>query len=312
MEFYLYNAAIQQGLLYSIAVLGIIVSFRVLNYPDLTLDGAFTLGGAIVAKLLVSGYSVGIALLLSSLGGFLAGCLTASIHKFLGINKILSGILMMLMLYSVNLRIMGKSNISLLRTDTIFTWVDQSHQELKTPLITLSIVVLLLLLGYLFTTRLGLTLRGVGDNEFMVSNQGVNTSAVTILGLGFSNALIALAGAIITQNQGYSDVSMGIGLIVTILASLIIGESILYFLLPVRRKILASLGWKNSPLPWRLYLSLLFGVIGSIVYTLIIAICLDIGLPPTDLRLASGIIVIAGISLQRKKVLLSTPYETKW
>ncbi|MFH0734628.1 MAG: ABC transporter permease [bacterium] len=314
MDFVIIDTALQQGLIYAISVFGIVISFRMLNFPDLTVDGTFTLGGAVVAILLVNQHSIFISLLLASISGFLAGSATALLNRKLGISKILSGILIMLILYSINLRIMGKANISLLRINTIFTAFDNiSNIYLLTFLFTIAFF-LFIGLCYFSVTRLGLFIRATGDNELMVRSQGLNTDWVYILGVGFSNALVAFSGGMVAQSQGFADIGMGIGLIITALASLIIGESFLAIFNLLKRRYCNFKKWNNKTrnnLPWDTFGEFFGALVGAFLYFLIIAICLQLGLAQTDLKLATGVLVIIGIALRFKRTTSETYQKGK-
>ena len=307
-----FDTALQQGCIYAIAVFGIVISFRMMNFPDLTVDGSFTLGAAVLAKLLSSGQSIFFSMFIVAVSGFLAGATTAFLNRKLGISKILSGILIMLILYSVNLRIMGKANISLLRINTIFSPFENLDNSIM-QLFLLGIAILFLVaLCYFSMTKIGLFIRATGDNEFMVRSQGVNTDWVYILGIGLANALVAFAGGMVAQSQGFADVNMGIGLIITVLAALIIGESILSLIINISRKVLKTKTRRHLNLPWPIFGGFFAALIGSFLYFLIIAICLQLGLPPTDLKLATGVLVIIGISLQFSKVKADTYLKGKF
>jgi len=313
MSSVIFDTALQQGLLYAIAVFGVVITFRLMNFPDLTVDGSFTLGAAVLATLLSSGYSIKISIITSIFAGFLAGITTAVLTRKLGISKILSGILVMLILYSINLRIMGKANISLLRIDTLFTpFENLSHTIFMLFIFGFTAIILLLLL-YTSITKFGLFLRATGDNEFMVRSQGVNTDWVFIIGVGLSNALIALSGGLVAQSQGFADVGMGIGMIITVLAALIIGESFIAMLqsatMILFRKPIQKLNNRN--LPWEVFNEFFAAILGAFLYFLIIAICLQLGLAPTDLKLATGALVIIGISLRFKKTTSETYQKSK-
>ena len=301
------DSACQQGFLYAIAVLGVVLTLRVLNWPDLTVDGSFTLGGAVLATMLAAGYSPWVGMGLAAVAGFVAGTATFLLNRKLGISKILSGILVMLVLYSINLRIMGRANISLLRIDTLFTPLEARGlgDPLRSAVFLGIAVICFLAVCYLMMTRLGLFLRATGDNEFMVQGLGVNTNWLFLIGLGMSNALVAVSGALVAQNQGFADISMGTGLIITGIAALIIGESLLTAAGSLRRLITQtrSVTDNDAPsgvrlLPWQTFGELAGAAVGSFVYFLIIGICLRLGLAPTDLRLATGLLVILGIGLQ--------------
>jgi len=309
------DTACQQGFLYAIAVFGIVVSFRVMNFPDLTVDGSFTLGGAVLATMLVGGYPPALGLAVATVAGFVAGGATVFLNRKLGISKILSGILIMLMLYSINLRIMGRANISLLRTPTMFSFLDERGPGdlLRVALFFGIALMVLLVLCYLFITRLGLFIRATGDNEFMVRCQGVNTNWLYLIGIGLANALVALSGALVVQNQGFADINMGVGMIITALAALIIGESLLSAILSIKLWIRPRNSNSSNEhisgvrlLPWETFGGLFAALLGGFMYFLIIAICLRLGLAPTDLRLATGVLVILGIALRFKGPLVET------
>lgn len=307
------DTAFQQGFLYVIAVFGVVISFRMMNFPDLTADGSFTLGGAVMATLLVNGYPIIVATCLTMVAGFVAGMVTAILNRKLGISKILSGILVMLILYSINLRIMGKANVSLLRTNTFFTAFETGNNVGVIVVLTITTIILLLILCYFATTRLGLFIRATGDNEFMVRSQGVNTDYTYLVGIGMSNSLIALSGGMVAQSQGFADVSMGIGLIITALAALIIGESVVGIWLYFKNKFIISRNQDGliHKLPWDIYNELISATIGSVIYFFIIAICLQLGLAPTDLKLATGFMVIIGIAIRFKQTISETYQKSR-
>lgn len=271
--------SVEQGLLWSIMVLGVYLTFRVLDYADLTVDSSFTLGAAVVAKLIFIGYDPWLGTLLAVVAGAAAGVITGVLHTQLKIAPLLSGILSMIALYSINLRVMGRANISLLRMDTIMTkltslGVDKSWVVL---LVGLASTVLVIALVWLFlNTEMGFAMRATGDNEQMIRSLGVNTNVMKIVGLSISNALVALSGALVAQYQSFADVGMGIGTIVVGLASVIIGE-VLFGTLTLMRTLMAV-------------------VLGSVVYRLVIAIVLQMGLKPTDLRLFTAIIVTIALA----------------
>ncbi len=303
------DTACQQGFLYAIAVFGIVITLRMLNWPDLTVEGSFTLGAAVLAITLKNGYSPWLAMLLSAMAGFAAGTATFALNRKLGISKILSGILVMLILYSVNLRIMGRANISLLRIPTLFSAFDSSGIGDPVRLAVFLAIAVAFLLGlcYLMATRIGLFLRATGDNEFMVQSHGVNTSLLFLIGLGMSNALVAVSGALVAQNQGFADIGMGTGMIITGIAALIIGETLFSGLVSLKKAFVRRSPDKEFArtkgihlLPWQSFGELSAALLGAFLYFLIIAICLRVGLAPTDLRLATGILVILGIAFRLK------------
>jgi putative ABC transport system permease protein len=271
---------LEQGLAYSLVALGIVISFRILSFPDLTVDGSFPLGAAVVARLMVEGVPPAYCILAAILAGFVAGCCTGILYTKLKINSLLAGILIMTILYSVNLRIMGRSNIQLLTVNTLLTPLENLDVNRFIPIVAFFFVVsfgIKILTDLFFHTQLGFAMRATGDNEQMIRSLGVNTDNVTVLGLGISNAFVALSGALVAQDQGFADVGMGIGMIVAGLASIIIGEAITGKQ-TVRRMTFAAL-------------------LGSIIYKWIISMGLRLGLAPTDLKLATGIMVILALGV---------------
>jgi len=276
--------SLEQGLAYGLVALGIVVSFRILAFPDLTVDGSFPLGGAVVARLITEGVPPIYSIFVAVICGFLAGCCTGLLNTRLKINSLLSGILMMTVLYSFNLRIMGRSNIQLLTVKTIFTPLENMDIDRFVPIIAFFFLVafgIKLLSDLFFRTQLGFAMRATGDNEQMIRTLGVNTDNMTVLGLGISNAFVALSGALVAQDQGFSDVGMGIGMIVAGLASIIIGEALIG-IKTVERMTFAA-------------------IIGSVIYKFIIALGLRLGLAPTDLKLATGIMVILALGIPALK-----------
>jgi putative tryptophan/tyrosine transport system permease protein len=272
------SGAIELGLLYALMSLGVYITFRILDFPDLTVDGSFATGGAIVAVMISNGYSPWLASFAALAGGLAAGAITGLLHTKGKINGLLSGILMMIALYSINLRIMGKPNISLLGEETIFSSIS--------PMVMMIVVVALakLLLDAFLRTDLGLAIRATGDNPRMIRSLGANTDNTKIIGVSLSNGLVALSGGLIAQQSGFADISMGIGMIVIGLASVIIGEAI-FGALSVFRATLAA-------------------VLGSIVYRIVVALALKVEwLESSDLKLITALIVIIALvlpSIQRK------------
>ena len=272
--------SLEQGLAYALAALGIAFAFRILSFPDLTVDGSFPLGGAVAARLILEGASPMVATSAAIVAGFIAGCCTGIFATKFKINSLLSGILMMTMLYSINLRVMGRANIPLITAPTIFTSMENMDISRDIPVIIFFFLMALLCkigMDLFLHTEYGLALRATGDNEQMIRSLGVNTDTATIFGLGLSNGMIALSGALIAQDQGFSDVGMGIGLIVAGLASIIIGEA----LIKPRSVVRLSLAV----------------VVGSIIYRLIIAFGMRIGLAPTDLKIATGLMVLIALAI---------------
>lgn len=276
-------SSVELGVIYAIMALGVFLSFRTLNMPDLTVDGSFVLGAAFSAVLCAAGRPLaGIALAL--IAGALAGCVTALLHTKLEIQPILAGILTMLALYSINLKVMGgRANIPLLNQENIFTfpgWLPDSKYAALLLSATLLLAVIVLLYFFL-KTRLGLVLRATGDNEQMVRALGVSTDTTKVIGLALANALVALSGALIAQYQSFADVGMGIGMVIIGLASVIIGEAIFGTAGLLRR--LAAV------------------VLGAVLYRLVIALALELGMPPTDLKLISAIIVCLALAMPALK-----------
>ncbi|WP_055109076.1 ABC transporter permease [Paenibacillus ihumii] len=264
--------AIESGLLYALMALGVYITFRILDFPDLTVDGSFTTGGAIAAVMITKGADPLTATLLACCGGVLAGTVTGLLHTKGRINGLLSGILMMIALHSINMRILGKPNIALLGEKTIFSSIS--------PLWLMPFVVLAikLLLDLFFKTNLGLALRATGDNKRMIRSFGAHTDTTIILGLSLSNGLVALSGALIAQQSQFADISSGIGMIVIGLASVIIGEAIL--------------GART------VFFATLAAVVGSIVYRMVVALALRIEwFEQTDLKLITAVIVIIALVL---------------
>ncbi|ETT50899.1 MULTISPECIES: ABC transporter permease [unclassified Paenibacillus] len=276
----MYNSligALEMGLLYAFMALGVYITFRILDFPDLTVDGSFTTGGAIAAVMISSGYSPLLATLCALLGGMAAGMCTGLLHTKGKINGLLSGILMMIALYSINLRILVKPNVSVMGEDTLFSSIN--------PLLVMPFIVVLvkILMDLFLRTDLGLALRATGDNSRMIRSFGVNTDTTTIMGISLSNGLVALSGALIAQYSSFADASMGIGMIVIGLASVIIGE--------------ALFGAKN------VFRATLAVLLGSIVYRIVVALALRVSwLKASDLKLITAIIVIIALvfpSVQR-------------
>ncbi len=274
--------ALDLGLVYGLVALGVYLTFRILDFPDLTVDGSFTTGAAVAATGIVSGLPPLGATLLGGVCGAVAGLVTGVLHTKGGINPLLAGILTQIALYSVNLRIMGRANVPLLRVDTLLSGMRDANQlGTRTSVLVFAVMVLLTMLAvdWFLNTDLGLALQATGDNARMIRSQGVSTDATTILGLVLSNALVAVAGALVAQYQGYADIGMGIGLIVAGLASVIIGQT----LVPSRRFVLATLAV----------------VVGSVVYRIVIQVALQVGLNPNDMKLISAVLVVAALLLPR-------------
>ncbi len=284
----LLSISFYEGLAYGFVAMGVYITFRVLSFPDLTVDGSFPLGGAVAATLIVAGVNPWLATLAALAAGMVAGLATSLLNTKLRLNALLAGILMMVALYSINSMIMGRSNVSLLREITVFKqasgWLNiNTGNTLSIIFMVVFVIIILGVMNWFLRTEIGLALRATGDNEQMVRGLGVSTDMTTILGVSISNGFVALAGGLIAQRQGFSDVGMGIGMIVMGLASVIIGEGIF------------------RP---RGVTSILFAVIGgTFIYRLFLGIALRLGLPPTNLKLVTALLVIIALAIPyiRKK-----------
>lgn len=274
-------STLSQGLLWAIMALGVFLTFRVLDIADLSVEGTFPLGAAVAATLIDAGHSVWIAMLTAIVAGCIGGTVTALLTTKLKIPALLAGILTMIGLYSVNLMVMGKANVPLLRAETIFT-VTQDITGCSPVVATLivgliSTAIVCLLMYWFFGTVLGTAIRATGCNPQMARAQGINTNVMIVLGLLISNGLVALSGALVAQSNGFADVGMGTGTIVIGLASVIIGEVLF-----------GTRSFRN----W-----LISVILGSIVYRIVIAIVLELGMPPNDLKLFTAILVAIALSL---------------
>lgn len=268
--------AIELGLIFSILSLGVYISFRVLNVPDLTVDGSFATGCAVCAVMTIAGHPY-LGLLLAFVAGGLCGMVTAFLQTKMHMQPLLAGILTMVALYSINLRIMsGAPNISLFSTNTLFTLIDS---ELLILLI-FSLVIGFILFGF-FKTNLGLMLRATGDNEVMVRSSSINVDRMKFIGMALSNGIVALSGALLAQYQNFADITSGTGMMVLGLAGIIIGEAIL-------RKRTIGFGIASA-------------IIGACIYRLLYQFALQFGIPATDMNLMSAILVAITISLPHLK-----------
>lgn len=278
------QGAVSQGVLWGIMVLGVYITYKILNIADLTVDGSFALGGCICATLVTNaGWNPVLALVLSLVAGLAAGAVTGFLHTVFEIPAILAGILTQISLWSINLRIMGgKSNIPLLKSSTIFTWlVDLTGLTQTQVSVIIGIVIgvaIIAVLYWFFGTELGAALRATGDNEDMIRAQGVNTKRTKMMALMLSNGLVAFSGGLVCQSQKYADINMGTGAIVIGLASIVIGGVIFGRL--------RSFGSKLSG-----------AVLGSVVYFLIRAIVLRLGMDANDMKLLSAIIVALALCI---------------
>lgn len=296
--------AFESGIIYAIMALGVYLSFRVLDFPDLTVDGSFVTGAAVSATLIVSGVNPFLATILAMFAGFVAGCLTGILHTFGKINALLSGILMMIALYSINLRIMGKSNVPLLNTETAITNVrdfwettgfDSFFNSVLTSIglgdslprtwgILIFMIVVTFTIKFLtdkfLQTEIGLAIRATGDNKRMIRSLSANTNLTVIFGLGISNAMVAFSGSLIAQQGGFADVGMGIGMIIIGLASVIIGEA-LFGTKTIARTTIAVIG-------------------GAIIYRIVVTLALRVDfLKPGDMKLITATIVILALIMPK-------------
>ena len=283
-------STIAQGLLWALLALGVFITFRILDVADLTVEGSFPMGAAISAVLITMGVNPWITVIVAGIGGMIAGAVTGWIHTKLKIPALLAGILTMIALYSVNLHIMGKANISLLRMDTVYSAIHSmgiSNAVALTIIGAVVTVVVGLFLFWFFGTELGTSIRATGVNPQMIRAQGVNTDSMIVLGLLLSYGFVAVSGALIAQSQGFADIGMGVGTIVIGLASVIIGE-VLFASSSVVRKLFGNSSF---------VLSLVAVVFGSIIYRIVIATVLYLGMPPNDLKLFTAILVALALSL---------------
>ncbi len=283
MSIYSLWGALEIGLVFGLVALGVLISFRLLRFPDLTVDGSFPLGGAVAATLISAGWDPFVATGVAILAGALAGMVTGWLNVRLKIMDLLASILMMIALYSINLRVMGRPNVPLIMEPTVFTVLqsDALDDFVMRPLILLGVVLAVkLLLDWFFATEAGLAMRATGSNPRMARSQGVATGRMVLAGMAISNALCALAGALFAQSQGGADISMGIGTIVIGLAAVIVGESIL----PSRRLIVTTLAV----------------ILGAVLYRFFIALALNadfIGLKAQDLNLVTAVLVTVALVL---------------
>lgn len=277
--------ASDQGLVWAIMALGVYITFRILNFADMTVDGSIALGGSVSAMLITIGVNPFLSLLIASFVGIVAGAITGFLHTKLKIPAILSGILTMVSLYSINIRIMGGANASLIGKETIFSKIEKLLTWTPNEFVIVPLVIdmilctaLMVIMWWFFNTEIGIAVRATGDNEHMMRSLGVNTNCTKILALMISNGLVALCGAIVAQSQGYADISMGTGSIVIGLASIIIGEVILHQNLSFALKLVSI-------------------VVGSICYRIIITLILNLGTNPSDLKILTAIILACALCL---------------
>ncbi|MGP4106402.1 ABC transporter permease [Virgibacillus sp. L01] len=291
--------AVESGIIYAIMALGVYLSFRILDFPDLTVDGSFVTGGAVAAISIINGTDPVTATILGTIAGFVAGSITGVLHTKGKINPLLSGIIMMIALYSINLRIMGRPNLSLLNETTLFTQVEGFwkgtgfDQALNGLMKTIGLaqvpstwailifmifvsILIKLLTDYFLKTEVGLAIRATGDNQKMIRSLSANTDTLIILGLGVSNAFVALSGALVAQYGGFADVGLGIGMIITGLASVIIGEA-LFGKRTIAITTIAVIG-------------------GAIIYRIVVTLALRVEFLETgDMKLITALLVVAAL-----------------
>ena len=277
------NTSISEGLVYAFVAIGVFLTLRVLAFPDLTVDGSFVAGGSIAAVMIhVGGYNPFLATIAAFGGGLACGSITGLLNTKLRLPALLAGILMMVGLYSVNLLIMGRPNIPLLRSVTIFDSVASLFGTTRSTMLVIILfaviaVIVFMLLNWFLRTEIGLALRASGDNEQMVRSLGVDTDKNILLGCAISNGLVALAGALVAQNQQFCDVNMGIGMIVMGLAAVIIGEALIH--------------------PRGVTSMLLAAFVGTFLYRLFITIAFRLGLAPGNLKLITALLVIIAMAI---------------
>ena len=285
MSLIAWMGAIETGFVYALVALGVFLSFRILDFPDLTVDGSFPLGAAVAATAIVGGWDPFLSTALAFVAGCIAGSITAWLNVRLKILNLLASILMMIALYSINLRIMGRPNVALLGERTVLTPFEGLGLPfyLLTPLVFAVVVIaaMILLIRFL-NSEMGLAMRATGANARMARAQGINTAAMTLLGMALSNGLVAIGGALFAQSQGSADVTMGVGTIVVGLASVIGGEAVMSTR-TIARAIIACL-------------------VGAILYLVAVALALNagfLGLTASDLNLVTAVLVAAAMVLPR-------------
>lgn len=270
-------SSLGQGLLWAPLAIGVFITFRILDIPDLTTEGSFPFGAAVTVSLMIKGQSAIVATLVGFLAGCLAGLITGILDTKLKIPSLLAGILTMTGLYSINMHIMGKSNVPLLTQKVLTSYLPMNLTvDMQTIILGVIVVaIVMVILYWLFKTRLGLSLMATGDNKDMSAANGINTDGMIIFGYMISNGLIALSGALIAQNNGYADIGMGIGTIVIGLASVLVGEIFLR--------------------GYNILTRLAAMVIGAIVYRFLLTVAIGLGFPADDLKILSAIILVVVI-----------------
>ena len=270
---------LEQSFIFAVMVLGVYISYKILDFPDMTVDGSFPLGAAVAAASIVKGLNPVLALILAMAAGAAAGFITGMIHVKLRVTNLLAGIIVMTGLYSINLRIMGKSNIPLFSVKHLFNGNISA-------IVVVGVILLIVKLGidFLLKTKFGFALKALGDNESLIISLGLNEKTLKIYGLMLANSLVALSGAVLAQYQGFADVGMGTGTIITGLASIIIGDALFG-----KKKVI------------KISMMVIFG---TIIYRTIIALSLKVGMNASDLKLITSALVVIIIFLKEKKHLL--------
>lgn len=270
---------LEQSFIFAVMVLGVYISYKILDFPDMTVDGSFPLGAAVAAASIVKGVNPVLALILAMAAGAAAGFITGMIHVKLRVTNLLAGIIVMTGLYSINLRIMGKSNIPLFSVKHLFNGN-------VSAIVVVAVILLIVKLGmdFLLKTKFGFALKALGDNESLIISLGLNEKTLKIYGLMLANSLVALSGAVLAQYQGFADVGMGTGTIITGLASIIIGDALFG-----KKKVI------------KISMMVIFG---TIMYRTIIALSLKVGMNASDLKLITSALVVIIIFLKEKKHLL--------
>ena len=284
MDFYL--TALLQVLCFSGIALGIYISMKIFNIPDITTDGSYTLGGVVTAVMLIHhipGYLILPAVILA---GGISGAVTGLIHTKLKVNPLLAGILVMTALYSVNLTVMGRSNLPLIGTSSLFSLINIVANPNQNTLVVLLlfVAIMVFMVGYLLKTDFGIAMRATGNSESMIRALGVNTDRMKIIGLALANALTAISGYLMTEYQGFADINMGIGIVIVGLGSVIIAETLI--------------NWLNITSVW---ISLLLVIGGAIIFQLVLAVTLNIGVDANLLKLVTAVFVLLIVSLPRLK-----------
>ena len=269
--------SVELASVYGLAVLAVLIAFRVANFADLTIDGSFTLGGAIGAVALVNGLPPGIALVLGFLGGAVAGVCTALLHTRIGVNRLLAGIITMTLLYSLNLRLMGRSTTSLGDISVVFDLLPAGTTRVAGGVVLALLVALLLFM--LLRTDLGHFVRAAGENPKVVVRRGYTEESLLLVSLPLANALAGLAGGLAAQQQGFADIGMGAGIVIMCLAALLLGEAVLP--------------------PSNVQRLLGAGLVGMLLYQVLVTVCLRLGLNPWDLKLATGVLLIGALVAKR-------------